>query len=29
MFAGEQVAVEGGGWMVCAIEKCYYCIYLT
>ena len=26
VFVGEQVAGEGEGWMVCAIEKCYYCI---
>ena len=27
MFVGVQVAVEGGGCMVRAIDKCYYCIY--
>ena len=27
MFVGVQVAVEGEGKMVRAIDKCYYCIY--
>ena len=27
MFVGVQVAVEGAGWMVRAIEKCCYCIF--
>ena len=27
MFVGVQVAVEGEGWMVRAIDKCYYCTY--
>ena len=27
MFVGVQVAIEGEGWMVRAIDKCYYCIY--
>ena len=27
MFVELQVAVEGEGWMVRAISKCYYCIY--
>ena len=27
MFVGVEVAIEGGGWMVCTIDKCYYCIY--
>ena len=26
MFVGVQVAIEGEGWMVRAIDKCYYCI---
>ena len=27
MSVGVQVAVEGEGGMVHAIDKCYYCIY--
>ena len=27
MFVGVQVTVEGEGWMVRAIDKCYYRIY--
>ena len=27
MFVGVQVAFEGEGWMVRAIDKCYHCIY--
>ena len=27
MFVGVQVDIEGEGWMVCAVDKCYYCIY--
>ena len=27
MFVVVQVAVEGEGWMVRAIDKCYYSIY--
>ena len=27
MFVGVQVATEGERWMICAIDKCYYCIY--
>ena len=27
MFVGVQVAVEGEGWMVRAIDKYYYCMF--
>ena len=27
MFVGVQVAIDGEGWMVGAMDKCYYCIY--
>ena len=27
MFVGAQVAIEGEGWMVRAMDKCYYYIY--
>ena len=27
MFVRVQIAVEGEGWMVRAIEKCCYCIF--
>ena len=27
MFVGVQVDIEGEGWMVRVVDKCYYCIY--
>ena len=27
MFVGLQVDIEGEGWMVRVVDKCYYCIY--
>ena len=27
MFVGVQVDIEGEGWTVRAVDKCYYCIY--
>ena len=27
MFVGVQVTIEGEGWMVHAMDKCYYYIY--
>ena len=27
MFLGIEAAIEGEGWMVRAIDKCYYCMY--
>ena len=26
MFVGVQVDIEGEGWMVRVVDKCYYCI---
>ena len=27
IFVGVQVDIEGEGWMVRVVDKCYYCIY--
>ena len=27
MFVGVQVDIEGEGWIVPVVDKCYYCIY--
>ena len=29
MFVGVQLDIEGEGWMVRVVDKCYYCIYMN